>query len=300
MHGAAGFVADKTGQTEAFGDNALTCEGGISVQQDGHHLDPVFIVLLPLLGAHFAENHRVHCFKVTGVRRQGQVNGIAVKFTIRAGAKVIFYVARAFNVVRFKATALEFVENRAVRLCHHVGKNRQAATVRHTDDDLLQTQRSTAFDDLLHCRNKCFAAIQPKAFGTHVFNMEEFFETFGLDQFVQDRLTTFAGEPDFLAVAFDTLFQPSRLFGVRDMHVLQRKSATIGPLHNLNDLAHRGDLQPENIVDKDRTVHVGFGKAIGFRIKLWMRSLVAHSKRIKVGNQMAPDTVSTDQHQRAD
>ncbi len=130
--------------------------------------------------------------------------------------------------------------------------------------------------------------------------MQEFLEAFGLNQLVQDRAATFAGEMDLFAVPLDPFFQPTGLFGVRDVHVLQGKGAAIGALNDRHDLTHRGHLQAQNVVDKDRAIHVGFGKAVGFRVQLGMRGLVAHAQRVDVGDQVATDTIGTDDHQRAD
>jgi hypothetical protein len=52
---------------------------------------------------------------------------------------------------------------------------------------------------------------------------------------------------DFLAVAFDPFLQPRGLFGVGDVHVLQREGAAIGALHDVDDLAHRGTCRPSTL-----------------------------------------------------
>ena len=84
------------------------------------------------------------------------------------------------------------------------------------------------------------------------------------------------------------------------MHILQRKSATVGPLHDINDLTHSSDLQTKNVVDENRAVHIGVSETIGFRVKLWVRGYLTHAKRIKISSKVAAHTVGTDQHQRAD
>ena len=213
---------------------------------------------------------------------------------------MVFHIARAIDIFGFEAAALEFVEDRAVGLAHHIGQNRQAAAVGHADDDLFQAQGTAALDDLFHRGDQRLAAIKAEALGAHVFDMEEFLEAFGLDQLVEDRLAPFAGKGDFLAVTLDPLFEPSGLLGVGNMHVLQREGAAIGALHDLEDLAHRGHLQAKHIVDEDRAIHIGIGKAVGFRIKLGVGGGLAHSQRVEIGDQMATDAVGADDHQRAD
>ena len=171
MHGAARLVAHKAGQTETFRNNTLTGKGRVTVQQNGQHLGPVRVVQLLLFGAHFPQNDGVHCLKVRWVRSQGQVDGVAVEFTVRRGPKVIFHIARSIHIFGFERPALEFVENRAIGFAHHVCQDRQTTTVRHAQNDVTHTQRATAFDDLFQCRDQAFAAIQSEPFGAHVFDM---------------------------------------------------------------------------------------------------------------------------------
>ena len=172
--------------------------------------------------------------------------------------------------------------------------------MRHADDDFLKSQRTTAFDDLFHRGDQAFATIEAEALGAHVFDMEELLEPFSLDELVQDGFPAFARELDFLAEAFDPLFQPCGLLWVGDVHVLQRKRAAIGAAHERYDLVHRGDFEAQHIVDEDRAVHVRSGEAVGFRVQLRVRGVVAHAERIKLCDQVAANPVGADQHQRAD
>ncbi len=172
--------------------------------------------------------------------------------------------------------------------------------MRHTNDDFLKPQCAAALDDLFHRGDQAFTTIEAEALGAHVFDMEEFLEALSLDQLVQDGFAAFAGELDFLAKAFDPLFQPRGLLGVGDVHVLQREGAAIGAAHQRYDLVHRGDFEAQNIVDEDRAIHIGRGEAVGFRVQLRVGGVVAHAERVKICDQVATDTVGTDQHQRTD
>ena len=173
--------------------------------------------------------------------------------------------------------------------------------MRHADDNILNTQRTAAFNDLFQGGDQSLAAIQTETLCAHVFNMQEFFKTFGFDQFVQNRLTSFAGKGDFFAKSFDPLFQPCGLFRVRDMHVLQRECATIGAAYDINDLTHGCDLKAQNIIKEDRAIHVCICKPI----ILWIKRCfcvfgVAHAKGIKIGGQVTTHAIGADQHDGAD
>ena len=119
---AAGAVAFQIRQPETFRHHALAGEGGVAVHEQRHH-HPSFVrrgAVLVLLGAHLAERHRIDDFQMRRVGGERQVDFVAVELAVRRGAEVIFHVAGAFGLVRRRRAALEFVEQRAVRLAHHL------------------------------------------------------------------------------------------------------------------------------------------------------------------------------------
>ena len=123
---AAGAVALQAHQAEALRDHALAGEGGVAVHQQRHHHGAVFGrgVVLILLGARLAEHHRIDDLQMRRVGGQRQVHLVAVELAVGRGAEVVFHVAGAFDLVRRRRAALEFVEDRAVRLAHHLGQAR--------------------------------------------------------------------------------------------------------------------------------------------------------------------------------
>jgi hypothetical protein len=187
MDGAAGPVAAQTRQAKALGDNALAGKGGVAMQQ--HRQDPgsVGVAGLVLLGARLAQHDGVHRLQMAGVCGQRQVHRIAVEFAVRRGAQMVFHIARPFDILGLEAAALEFVEDRAIGLAHHIGEHRQPAAMRHADHQLGHPQRAAALDDLFHRRDQRLATVKAEPLGAGVFDMQELFEAFGLDQLVQDR-----------------------------------------------------------------------------------------------------------------
>ena len=73
----------------------------------------------------------------------------------------------------------------------------------HADNHVLDTKLTTALDDLFHRGDQRFTTVQTKAFGAHIFYVQELFETLGFDQLFQDSFAPGLGELDFLAIAFD-------------------------------------------------------------------------------------------------
>ena len=132
MHRAAGAVALQARQPEAFRDHALAGERRVAVDQQRHHHGAVFRrrAVLVLLGAHLAEHHRIDDLEMRRVRGERQMHLVAVELAVRRSAEVILHVARAFDVVGRGRAALELVEQRAVRLAHHLRQHVEPAAMR--------------------------------------------------------------------------------------------------------------------------------------------------------------------------
>ena len=142
MHRAAGAVATQSGKPEAFGDHALPGERSVAVDQQRHHHGAVFRrgAELILLGAHLAEHHRIDDFQMRRIGGERQMHLVLIELAIRRGAEMVFHVAGAFDLVRRRRAALEFVEDGAVRLGHDLRQHVEPAAMRHADDDLAGRQ----------------------------------------------------------------------------------------------------------------------------------------------------------------
>ena len=84
VHRAAGTVALEARQAEAFGDNALSRESGITVDQQRQHGRALArrASVLILLGANLTEHDRVHDLQVRGIGGQRQVHAVAVELAV--------------------------------------------------------------------------------------------------------------------------------------------------------------------------------------------------------------------------
>ena len=129
MERAGHAMAAQSRKPQYFGHHTLAGERRIAVEQQRQHFRAVFqwhdlaaraAGNLILLGAGFAHHHRVDNLQMRRVRRQGQVHLVAIEFAIRRCAKVILHVTRALDIVRRVGASLEFMEDGAVRLRHHL------------------------------------------------------------------------------------------------------------------------------------------------------------------------------------
>ena len=138
--------------------------------------------MLVLLGAHLAEHDRVDDFEMRGVRRQRQMDLVAVELAIGRCAEMVLHVAGAFDFVGRRRAALEFVEQRAVRLAHHFGEHVETAAMRHADDDLFDAEIAAALDDLLERRDQRLAAVEAEALGAGELGIGRISRGLGVDE----------------------------------------------------------------------------------------------------------------------
>src|ERR1700730_14503215 len=212
---------------------------------------------------------------------------------------MIFDVAGTLDVVGSKGPPLEFIENRPVRLPHDLGKDIQAATVRHAADDVLDPQGAAALDNLLKRRNHGFAAVETEAFGARVFDVEELLKPLRLDELVENRALAFLGERNFLAGAFDPSLQPSLFRRIGNMHEFEPDGAAISAAQDLQNFRKGCELKSQNPVDEDIPMLVRFREPIGGRMQLLVIFRGLDAKRIEIGMEMTAYAIGTDHHQRA-
>ena len=129
----------QAGETEAFGDHALARERRIAMDQQRHHGRAIIrrAALLILFCAHLAEHHRIDDLEMRRISGERQVDVVVVERAVARRAEVILHVARAFHVIRRERAALELMEERPVRLAHHLRQHVEAAAMGHAEHDLL-------------------------------------------------------------------------------------------------------------------------------------------------------------------
>src|SRR5580704_11395512 len=225
---------------------------------------------------------------------------VGVELAVRRGAEVVFDVAGAFDLVGRRRAALELVEDGAVRLGHHLRQHVEPAAMRHADDDLAHAERAAALDDLLQRRDHRFAAVETEALGAGEFQIAEFLKTFGFDQLVEDGALALAGERNLLVRPLDALLDPTLLRAVGDMQKFDAQRLAIGAPQDGDDLADGTEFKAQNLVEKNRTVEIGFAEAVGTRIELLLVLDRLEPERIEIGVKMAARPIGADQHQRPD
>ena len=300
MNRAAGAVAAKRRKGKGLGNNALSGEGGIAMQQDSHDFLALGIPALFLLGPHPADHDRIDDLEMRRVRRKAEMNGLAVELAVRRCAHVIFHIARSTGILGVCRVAQKLGDDRAERLAEDIMQDVQTAAMRHADHNLADAELRAALQDLLQRRDHRLAAIDSEPLGAGIFLVKVLFELLGIHKALIDRLLAPLGEVGAVADGLDTLLNPRLLRRVLHMHELDADGAAIGFAERLDNLAQGRRLETENIIDEDRAIPVGVGEAIGRRIKLGMKRLGFQRQRIEIGQKMPADPVGAYQHHRAE
>ena len=169
---------------------------------------------------------------------------------------MVLHIARTIDRVGGEGTALEFMEDRPVRLAHHLSQHIEAAAMGHAQHDLLHAQRAAALDDLLQRGDHGFAAIKAEALGAGEAQIAETLEAFGLNQLGEDGALALAGEGDGLVRTLDPLLHPGLLDRVGHVHEFESDGVAIGAVQNRQHLRDGREFEPKHIIDEDLAVVV--------------------------------------------
>ena len=213
---------------------------------------------------------------------------------------MILYVTRTLDIRGVGAAALEFVEELAIGLAHHIDQYVEAAAMGHAHHDLTHAQLAAALDDLFQRRNSGFAAIQTEALGADETGGSKLLEAFGLDQLVEDRLFAFGSEADLAILTLDAALQPGLLLGVVDVEEFIADGAAIEATQLFENFARRGRVETQHAIDEHGVVESGAGEAVLGGIKRRLRRLRRDAERIEIGLEMADHPVSADHLHRMD
>ena len=125
VNGSTGAVAAKLRHVQNLGNNTLTCESRVTVNQDRQHRigSVVDAANAVELRAHDSLENRVYGFEVRRVSRKRNLDLLAFEARINTlGAEVILNIARTLNGVGV-VVALELAEHLAVGLTRDVGEH---------------------------------------------------------------------------------------------------------------------------------------------------------------------------------
>ena len=212
---------------------------------------------------------------------------------------MVLDVSRGVDPRRERRCATELGEDRFQGLVEHIGEHVQPATVGHGQQDLLETERAAALDDLLDGRDHGFAAFQTEALGAGKAAGQVPLERLGVRQTFENRAFPEIREIGTRVLVLDPALNPGLPVGILNVHELHADRPGVGFLQDSHDLAKGGPLEAQHVIDEDRPVVVRRREAVGGRVQFRVRRHRREPERIQVRLEVAPDAERPDEHQGA-
>ena len=290
---AARAVAAQLGEVERLGHDTLTCERGVTVQQQRQDGVGRALQVQPvLLGACDALQNRVDGLEVGGVGSQVDLGlGTVLGDEHALGAEVVLHVARALDR-RGVLRALELPEDLAVGLARDVGQHVEASTVRHPDTDLVHALTGGAAQDPVEHGDHGLATLQAEALLSNELGLQERLEGLGGVEPSQD--------PQLLAGrglgvgCLDLGLDPLALLGVLDVHVLHANGAAVGIAQDAQNIPQLDQWCPAEAPRGEVALQIPQREAMGGHVEVGVSPL-AVLQRVGVGHQVAAHAVGVDQ-----
>ena len=175
---------------------------------------------------------------------------------------MVLHITGAADILGMGRTTLKFREDGGKGFAHKVGEHVKAPAMRHADHDLLKADLGAAPKDLLQGRHGRFATVEPKTLGPGVLLVEELLEGLCRGQLIQYPTLLLRRELRMVALGLHALLDPGFLGRVLDVHELYADVPAIGPPEDGVDFAQCRRLEPKDVVDENRPVHIGIAKAV--------------------------------------
>ena len=301
MHRAADGVARQARQVQGLLDHAQACEGCVTVEHDRHDRE-VLTAFLSLeqvgLGACHTHQHRVHSLKVGGVGGQGDLDlTVAEHLDVLAlKAQVVLHVAGA-TLLSGLEVALKLVEDRCNWLANNVEQHVQTATVRHTNDNLVQALAGGGVNSSVHKRDQGFCAFKGEALLAQVLGLQEVLKGLSGVELLQDVLLLRVGR--LRHASLHAVTQPLTLITVHHVCVLSANVQGVGGAQTREHLAQRHALLAAETTHVEGAVQIPQGQAVGLQqqvagIRLRQARLVP-AQRVGVRDQVATRAVCLDE-----
>jgi hypothetical protein len=235
VNGTTGRKGGERVEAETLVDDTLGSKGGITVKENTHGgAVSLLIVVVVLDSAGLAQDDGILSLEMRRVGDQRKLNTLAGgSGTLEVHTKMVLDVTR--SLILGTVCTSELAENRLVGLSDDVGENIETTTVRHTDDDVLDTIVDTAVNESLHTRDKGLAAFETESLVVGVLGGQERLEAGTPDKSVKntalliDRVLERSRD-------LKTLTKPVALVTVRDMNKLNTERTTVDSLASIDNL----------------------------------------------------------------
>jgi len=268
VNGTTGRKGGERVEAETLVDDTLGSKGGITVKENTHGgAVSLLIVVVVLDSAGLAQDDGILSLEMRRVGDQRKLNTLAGgSGTLEVHTKMVLDVTR--SLILGTVCTSELAENRLVGLSDDVGENIETTTVRHTDDNVLDTIVDTAVNESLHTRDKGLTTLETESLVVGVLGGQERLEAGTPDKSVKntalliDRVLERSRD-------LKTFTEPVALVTVRDMNKLNTERTAVDSLASIDNLTEshllttitleaRQDTRAEGVL----SIHVLLGETI--------------------------------------
>mmetsp|Transcript_24526 Transcript_24526/g.44358 ORF Transcript_24526/g.44358 Transcript_24526/m.44358 type:complete len:336 (-) Transcript_24526:558-1565(-) len=237
MNGTTHVEIIHSRQLHSFVHDTLSGKCGISVQQNGNHVAPIFrpIATVKLPRPSLSCHHRIHTLQMRWIRHKTEMNFSSIRVCpVHARSKMILDVSGNAPVFvgfcvgrKVVVSALEFGKDEWHGFSHHVGENIETTTMRHANDEGVGTKFRGAINGVLEGGNNGFATIQAKPFGGVEFVGQKRLKGIGKTKSFKNVLLLLfiIRHPSGL---FDPFSNPIALVWISNVHVFDSQRPTVG------------------------------------------------------------------------
>lgn len=236
VNGSSGGVSGQRVETHGLVHYTLSGKGRITVQKHTHGaVEILLIVVVVLDGTGLTQDNGVLGFQVGGVGNQGELDALAGRSgTLEVHTQVVLHVTRA--LVGWFCRTGKLAEDGLVGLTDDVGEDVETTTVRHTNDNVLDTILDTTVDQGLHTRDERLTTLQTETLVVGELGGQEGLEAVRPDETVEDpalvvhRVLVTLGD-------LEAVTDPIAGLAIGDVDVLNTVRTTVDLLAGVNDLA---------------------------------------------------------------
>jgi len=303
VDGTTSLVRGKSVETHGFVDNTLTSESGVTVEQDTHGgVGLLLVTVVVQNGSGLSENDGVFGFQMRRVGDERKLHTLTGRSrALEVHTKMVLDITGSF-IGGLGGTG-KLTEDGLVGLADDVGKDIETTTVRHANDNILDTIINTAIDQSLHSGNEGFTTLETETLVVGVLCGEEALKAGTPDQTVQNASLLI----DRVLVGLrnlDTGTEPVALLTVGNVNVLDTVTTTVETLASGNNvlelhlvLAFGSKARQDTGAKAEFLLHVGLGEVVVVKVELGrvavakLAGLVADTERIDLGLVVASGLV---------
>ena len=297
MDCAARFEGLESAEVERFGDDPLSDECGITMDEQWKHRDPIDVVFPILLGPDATFDHWVHELEVARVERERHVDVVAARgLAVERVAEVVLHIAAAD--IRLGVVIFEASEDLSDVHFHDVDHHVQTPAMGHPDDHFLDAELRRALREDIEHRDHALSALERKALGPRVLRVEKLLEDFCVGQLGEDSDPLFSTEVDVVPGELHSVAEPVSSLTLLEEGVLDANGPRVGILQSVDEPAERFIGGSSEVTGSEDGVGVDVLQSVALEHEVVARKFSIDPEWVEVSKEMAANPIGVDERRQ--